>query len=165
MKFLLIMSVTTWVVMVTKQIINTWVILGTNQINSIIKMVVTTWVVMVTKQTITTWVVLRIKKFINQIIKIATSITIYVMHGIGVVIVVTGETLVKIVATCIIYNNGQEMANYHKLQCTSAVSGMNHAHIDLSFSGFQCTAATPQIIYPHSNISFSELYLMVPLFR
>lgn len=47
---------------------------------------------------------IRFKKIIKQVIKLATSVTTWVMPGIGFVIVFTGETLVKIVATCIIYN-------------------------------------------------------------
>lgn len=90
------MAVTTWVEMVTKQIITTWVVPRTNQIITIIKMVVNT-----NNYYLST---IRFKKIIKQVIKLATSVTTWVMPGIGFVIVFTGETLVKIVATCIIYN-------------------------------------------------------------
>ena len=162
MKFLSTMAVTKWVEMVTKQIITTWVVPRTNQIITIIKMVVNTRVVMVTKQTITTWVLLGFKKIMKQVIKLVTSVATWVMPGIGFVTVFTGETLVKIVATCIIYNmvkKWQTITNYSRHKQFQAWI----MHIMTFFLGFQCTTVTPPIIYPHNNLSFTELYLMVPL--
>lgn len=131
------MAVPTWIVMVTKKIINTRVVLGTNQITTIIIMLVISWEALGFK----------------QIIKITTSITTWIMHSIVFAIVVTWATLVKIVTT------------YHELQRTTAVAVINHTHNNFSFPGFQCTAATPQVIYPPDNLSYSELYLMVSLFK
>ena len=131
------MAVPTWIVMVTKKIINTRVVLGTNQITTIIIMLVISWEVLGFK----------------QIIKITTSITMWVMHSIVFAIVVIWATLVKIVTT------------YHELQRTTAVAVMNHTYNNFSLPGFQCTAATSQVICPPDNLSYSELYLMVSLFK
>ena len=156
MKFLSTMAVTTWVEMVTKQIITTWVVPRTNQIITIIKMVVNT-----NNYYLST---IRFKKIIKQVIKLATSVTTWVMPGIGFVIVFAGETLVKIVATCIIYNmvkKWQTVTNYSRHKQFQAWI----MHIMTFFLGFQCKTVTPPIIYPHNNLSFTELYLMVPLLR
>ena len=107
---------------------------------------------------------IRFKKIIKQVIKLATSVTTWVMPGIGFVIVFAGETLVKIVATCIIYNmvkKWQTVTDYSRHKQFEAWI----MHIMTFFLGFQCKTVTPPIIYPHNNLSFTELYLMVPLLR
>ena len=99
----------------------------TKEIITIIIMVETLWEVLAIKQ--------RIMQEIKQIIKVATSKTIWATHGLrGCHYGCVGKFGQN---SHIPYNlqHGQGMTNYHKVKHTILVPGMNHVQNNLFFLG------------------------------